>query len=239
MTIDYWQLARDFSANDYVQAIDVVTGGLSPYLGRVLAVQPGLGTVDVYWPFGQQRHHADEIVKVVKTLARYLPPTLDPQGGGADVARSRLASNVPQDLWDHRRLPATFYTSLARAWSKGASEVVAYDNLYREHGAQVDDDLLRHAVQKFYLASANLQDMRVRSHARTAAYWYAGGRTYRVTRGEVEKRCPSCPKCGASMRKTTYKMHEGARHRLFACPKDLFLIKTTDLVGPNSEPVEW
>ncbi len=240
MTIDYWALAKDFKASDYVQMIDVVRGGLSPYMGRVVAVQRGLGTLDVQWPFGAQRHFADEVVRVEKSLARFLPPTLDQVYGGYDVNRARTASAVPHDLWAHQRLPLGFYQELAQAFHKGASEVVAYDNLYRAHGAATDDEHLREAVSKFYLAATNLQDLRVRAHARkTAAYWFAGGRTYRVTKGEMEKRCPSCPKCSTSMRKTTYKMREGVRERLFACPKDLFLIKTTDLVGPNSEPVEW
>jgi len=41
------------------------------------------------------------------------------------------------------------------------------------------------------------------------------------------------------MRKTTYKMDKGTRARLFACPKDLFLIKQESILGPEGQPVEW
>ena len=48
-----------------------------------------------------------------------------------------------------------------------------------------------------------------------------------------------CPKCGTGMKRTTYKMDKGARMRLWACPSDLFLLKTTDMLGPGGEPVDW
>jgi hypothetical protein len=34
-------------------------------------------------------------------------------------------------------------------------------------------------------------------------------------------------------------MSKGERHRLFACPKDLYLIKMDNLLGPDGNPVGW
>jgi hypothetical protein len=86
----------------------------------------------------------------------------------------------------------------------------------------------------------NLADLRIQQHAvKTAAYWVAQNRQYRVTQSELESRRPMCPKCGTQMRKTIYKMDKGARVRLWGCPKDLFLLKRTDILGPDGQPVEW
>jgi len=41
------------------------------------------------------------------------------------------------------------------------------------------------------------------------------------------------------MRKTLYKMKEGQRLKLFACPKDLFIIRQRDIMGPEGEPIDW
>jgi ribosomal protein S27AE len=235
--IDYWKLTKDFSPGDSVQKfMPGDPGGLSPFVGRVTEVLRGLGYVDVQWPFGVERVLPDEVVRINPDLQRYLPPTLNQSYSSYDT---RLASGAK--LWRTVEVPQGFHRDLARLWAKGASDVMAYDELWTRHtplGA--DDEAIKDEVSKFYLAAANLDELRLRTHAhKTAAYWAAQNRQYRVTSDEVNARKPSCPKCGTRMRKTTYKMDQGARVRLWGCPKDLTLIKTTDLLGPGGEPVEW
>jgi len=95
-------------------------------------------------------------------------------------------------------------------------------------------------VGKFYLVAGNLTELRIQQHAtKTAAYWVAQNRQYRVTSEELGAMKPGCPKCGRQMRKTTYKMTKGQRERLFACPKCLFLIKREHLLGPDGQPIGW
>ena len=138
-------------------------------------------------------------------------------------------------------LPADFYHELARSWSLGNTEVASYDTLWHRYGAQgVSDDDLRSEVELFYQVASRLNDLRIKQFARrSAAYWVAQNRQYRVSQGELKIGKPSCPKCGAVMRRTTYKMAEGARVRLFACPRDLFLVKSDALLGPQGEPIGW
>jgi transcription initiation factor IIE alpha subunit len=82
--------------------------------------------------------------------------------------------------------------------------------------------------------------MRINQHVqKSAAYWFAENRQYRVSQGEMQAKRPNCPKCGSTMRRTTYKMDKGARMRLFACPKDLFLIKSEAILGPGGESLGW
>ena len=112
--------------------------------------------------------------------------------------------------------------------------------MWRRYSSQTSDDILRDETDKFYRLGRNMMDLRIQQHAeKTAAYWVAQNRTFRVTQEEHKAGFPNCPKCGKTMRKTTYKMREGQRLRLFACPKDLYLLKTTDLLGPDGEPVSW
>lgn len=234
--IDYWKLTKDFAPGDSVQKfMPGDPGGLSPFVGRVTAVHRGLGAVDVQWPFGIERVLPDEVVRINPELQRYLPPTLDQTYSSYDT---RHAS---EKLWRTIEVPAGFHRELAKLWSRKASDLVAYDELWVRYAQLgVNDEVIKDEVAKFYLAASNLEELRLRHHAmKTAAYWAAQNRQYRVTADEVNAKKPSCPKCGTRMKKTTYKMDKGSRMRLWGCPKDLFLLKTTDLLGPGGEPVEW
>lgn len=240
--IDFWKLVKDFSQGDTVQRFAPGMGALSPFAGRVTAVHRGLGQVDVQWPYGNERMSPDEIVRVNPQIVPWLPPEFDQSYDSYDIqkARARWAS-VQGPLWRGSELPVGFYTEVAKQWSKGASEVGAYDAVWHRFAAQgVSDDALRSEVQKFYQVGSRLLDLRIRNHAiKAAAYWVAQNRQYRVSQAEINAKKPSCPKCGTSMRRTTYKMEKGARVRLFACPKDLYLLKSDALLGPQGEALGW
>lgn len=242
--IDFWKLTAEFSQGDTVQRFAPGAGGfsLSPFVGRVTAVHRGLGVLDVQFPYGNERMSPDEVVRVNPSLASWLPPEFDQSYNSYDIqkARSRWASaNGP--LWRGQELPSGFYTTVAKAWSAGLSEVDAYDETWHRYAAQgASDESLRDEVAKMYLVASRLSDLRIQQFAiKSAAYWVAQNRQYRVSQNEVQAGKPSCPKCGTVMRRTTYKMDKGSRMRLFACPKDLFLIKTESILGPQGDPVGW
>lgn len=240
MSVDYWALCDDFKAGSTVQKyMPGDPGGLSPFVGRVTAVHKGLGMIDVQWPTGNERVSSDELVVVNPALQRYLPPSLDQTYLGYDTAQGRTASD--RKLWRQLEVPQGFHKDLARLWLRKASEVIAYDEMYRRYAMLgVLDDHIRDEVTRFYQVATNLVDLRLRNHAaKTAAYWVAQNRQYRVTQQELDGKKPCCPKCGKRMRKTTYMMEEGTRQRLWACPKDLFLIKQDHMLGPGGEPVVW
>lgn len=242
MAIDYWQLTRDFKIGDSVQRFAPGTGGfaLSPFTGRVTAVHRGLGVIDVQFPYGNERVFPDDVIRVDSRITGWLPPTLDQTYMSWDVAQDRKV-NGSQGHWRTTELPSGFHVDLARLWSRGASEVVSYDEMWRRYAAQgAPDTSIRDEVGKFYLVASNLIQLLLQQQVRKeGAYWAASNRQYRATSGDLGSRKPSCPKCGSAMKKATYKMNKGARVRLFACPKDLFLIRQADLVGPTGEPVEW
>jgi len=238
--IDYWKLSREFEPGDFVQRyIPSRSVSLSPYVGRVTAVLKGIGFLDVQWPFGNERVSPEDVVKVNKEFASFLPPMVDfSYYPGLEQQRARLASRT---LWASAELPPGFHKELARLVHKGANEVQAYDELWHRYASFSDDDSkLRNEVSKLYRFAANSLELFLSQQAqKTATYWMAQNRTHRATRAEVKSGCPSCPKCGTAMRKATYKMAEGLRIKLFACPKDLYLIKQADIVGPQGDPVSW
>lgn len=246
--IDYWELVKDFAPGDTVQKY-MPPGALSPFVGRVTAVLKGLGLLDVQWPFGVERVYPDEVVLVNPELQRYLPPTLDQSYNTIDQVRGKQAQQVraaTSPLWQHPvLLPPGFHVHLARQWASGASDLQAYDRLWRQFAqAGVDDDRMRQEITRFYVAATSLATMRVAAHAqgcmqKNAAYWVAQNRQYRVTQSELDTKKPFCPKCGTKMRKTTFRMQKGAKHRLWGCPKDMFLITMEDMLGPDGQPVNW
>jgi hypothetical protein len=246
MGIDYWSLTKEFAAGDMVQRFAPGQGGysLSPFLGRVTVVHRGLGVLDIQFPYGSERLFPDDIVKVHPASSSWFPPALMDQTYltlDTQKARELWASAAALKLWRTTEVPQGFHLDLARLWTKGASEVQAYDDLWRKYAAYgAADDDIKDEAGKFYLVGRNLASAFVQEFARrSAAYWVAQNRQYRVTKKEHVGRTPLCPKCGTALKKTTYKMDKGAKHRLFACPKDLFLIKQDSILGPSGEPVEW
>lgn len=241
--IDLWRLARDFKAGDYVQRFWPTAGnGLGAFVGRVTASHPGLGVVDVQFPYGNDRLSADDLVKVDPKMCMFLPPEFDQSYSSYDITKATAlrTANV-LGVWRGNAMPRGFYTEVARAWSAGESEVAAYDRVWHKFASQgADDGAMQDEVGKFYRVSQRMVDLRINQHVhKTAAYWVAQNRQYRVSQGELTAKKPNCPKCGSTMRRTTYKMDKGARVRLFACPRDLFLIKTEAILGPLGEPVGW
>lgn len=239
--IDYWKLTKEFSQGDAVQKIDIQTGQLSPYVGAVTAVHRGIGCIDVQWPFGNERVFPDDVVRVSPEFVRYLPPAFDQSYKTVEIENARKAS---APLWRHTQFSPSLYIELAKHWHKGAGEVLAYDDLYRAYAPNIDDEALRDEVSKFYRFAANAGELRVQQEIqrhllKNAAYWVAQNRQYRATGEDLKAGKPACPKCASRMRRATYKMHEGAKHKVFACPKCLYLIDPASILGPTGEPHTW
>jgi hypothetical protein len=239
--IDYWKLTRDFKPGDVVQKyIPGRKGDLSPYYGRVTAVMQGIGFLDVQWPFGNERLSPEEVVKLNPEFLQYLPPSLNFSWyPGLDTTDTKKAT--VKNAWrDAVELPPGFHKELAKLFHRGVGEIQAYDELWHRYASVTEDEPLRDETRKFYAFARNAFQMFFGAHvAKTAMYWMAQNRQHRVTRKEVDSRRPTCPKCGSPMRKAIYKMREGQRLRLFACPQDMYLIKQDDIRGPDGNPVEW
>ena len=231
--IDYWELTKDFAPGDIVQRI-LPGQGISPYTGRVLNSLPAIGFLDIQWAFGTERVSPEELLKMNPEQMLSLPPevTFDYHPG---IEVQKRANR----LWATLEVPAGFHKELAKLWHRKASEVRAYDELYHRYASYADDEAMRNEVAKFYRFAHKMLHLLFQQEAskKTAAYWASKDRNYRATRGEIDSGRPNCPKCGSQMRRTVYKMKEGQKSRLFACPSCLYLIKQDNILGPGGEPV--
>lgn len=236
--IDYWSLARDFSVGDTVQKfMPGRSGDVSPYYGRVLAVLPKIGFLDVQWPFGSNRESPEDLVKVNPAVQLYIPPQLNfSYYPGLDARKG--SSKIP-NVWRTVEVPPTFHRVLSSLWHKGADEVQAYDSLWHRFASHTDDAAMKDEVSKFYRFGSGFGSLFWNRVARVATYWSSPGRQHRATRPEIDIRQPNCPRCKTPMKKTIYKMDEGKRTRLFACPSCLYLIRQADIYSPEGRPVEW
>lgn len=238
MVIDYWSLTKDFSQGDVVHKLNVSTGDLSPYVGSVTAVHRGLGVIDVQWPFGNERVFPDDVVRVNPKFLRYLPPSFDQSYTSYDIEQARKEAST-NSLWGNNLFAPSLYKELARLWHKGASEVIAYDDLYRAI-PNVNDEALRAEVAKFYRFARRAGELRLQQHmSKEGAYWVSQNRQYRATGEDIKVGRPACPKCSSRMRRVTYRMHKGSRHKVFACPKCLYLIDPPSVLGPAGQPHDW
>lgn len=247
MAIDYWKLTKDFNPGDVVQKLMPGRSEISPYIGRVTAVMPGVGFLDVQWSFGVERVSPEELVKANPETLKFLPPTVTfgyypgiDAGPAAKLATTPVIKPGGSPLWRTIELPQGFHRKLAQLFHKRVSAIQAYDSLWHEF-RQADDEVLRDEVQKFYRVAHNLMGVFLSEHARkTAAYWTEKDRKYRATKSEVETRKLSCPKCKEGpMRKATYKMEDGVKTKLFACPHCMYLVKQSDVRDPDGQPLNW
>lgn len=240
MAIDYWELAKDYQAGDLVQKFMPGRSEVSPYTGRVIAVLHGIGFLDVQWPFGAERVSPEEVVRVNPEYVRFLPPKLNTSYyPGYDAQPARTSSG--ESLWRTIEVPAGFHMALASLFHRGVRPLQAYDVLWHRF-RQADDEAMRDEISKFYRAAYNNVTLILNAEAqkKTAAYWAATDRKYRATRQELESKRVGCPKCkDTPLRKATYKMKGGQRVHLLACPQCLHLVKQTDILGPEGEPVGW
>ena len=241
--IDYWTLTKDFKQGDTVQKFMPGRSALTPYVGRVTAVMPGIGFLDVQWPFGNERVSPEELVRVNPDFMLYTPPSLSfsyypgqDAGPAAKVASFRRANGAP--VWQD--IQPGFHRALASLFHRGATSLQSYDALWHQF-RQASDEALRQEVQQFYAVASNLVTAMLSEHAtKTAAYWASKDRKYRATQSECDTKKITCPKCkSANMRKATYKMEDGVRAKLLACPSCMYLLKQTDVLGPDGTGVEW
>ena len=116
-------------------------------------------------------------------------------------------------------------------WEPGVGEAQVPFEMMKviEHGPAPEVGL-SYPITGRLAALAHKAERIERISSRVALYWAGPNRQYRMTRAERETGVPSCPKCCGGMRKTTYKMEEGARHALWCCPSCLFLVRRDDVI---------
>jgi len=201
--LDYQQRAAEFRVGDAV----IPYGAPAERAGRVVAVFPAIGMVDVEFPNGNKRYPVEDVQRI-RPSQPVIGPVTDSVPGGSGTVQVPNGPTKTLNVTD-RPMPVV-----------DVSEEERDDILdRREHdGETVKSSSLTHRVAKAYV--------------KKAIYWNGADRKYRATGGEIEGKVYFCPKCKeVELKKAVYKRVEGQSERLFGCPSCLFLVKRDDILN--------
>lgn len=185
--------------------------------GRVVAVWPGIGMVDVQWPHTANRHPVEELQIVDPGEDMFVPPLHETVPGGAgtqdNVSQGAPQENFVADIEDHVELVQ-----------------------------QVDDEEEdeQEKTARFERTPASMALRVAAAFVKKSLYWHARDRKYRVSREEHASGTYACPSrsCDGVMRQATYKMENGCKVKLHCCPSCLFMIRTSDILDDHCMPRE-
>lgn len=178
--------------------VALVNGGATD-TGRVVAVWPGIGMVDVQFPHTSYRIPVEDLQIINPGDDPYVAPMHEdvPGGAGSDAMVSDGAVST---------------------------------NVVEGEAPRVE---LVHEVNK--LASVSKV---AREFVKKSLYWHATDRKYRISREERDGGYMRCParSCAGHLRKATYKMEDGRKVKLHACPECLFMIRAADVLEDHCDP---
>jgi hypothetical protein len=186
------------------QSVRMVNGGATDE-GRVVAVWPGIGMVDVEFPHTNYRMPVESLQIVSPGEDYFVTPLHETVPGGA-----RSLGQVPEGAFAEDLITA----------EEPRVEMV--------HEVGPVEELRKRASRV------------VRAFVKKSLYWHARDRKYRVSREEHDNGSYHCPirGCEGHLRRATYKMRDGAKVKLYACPTCLFMIRASDLLTDHCEPEE-
>lgn len=202
--LDYQQRAAEFRVGDAV----VPFGADTHYAGRVVAVFPAIGMVDVEFSYGNKRYPVEELQRI-RPSQPVISPMTDSVPGGAGTVPVPNGPYKNVNVID-RPLP-TFDVSPSE---------------------QAEAQKGREDRIKASALASKLAGRVATAYTKKAIYWNGADRKYRATNEETGTKVYMCPKCkDVVLRKAVYKRVEGQSERLFGCPSCLFLVKRDDITN--------
>lgn len=211
-TYDYQARAREFAVGEYAHPI-----GAGPLdIGRISEVFPGIGMVQVEFPYGSRRYPVEDIEKIHPSNSPVIPTSTENVPGGVDVpsvSAGRPSTVTPEGSSE---------TESGKETTGQGSNTTGPDNA---------PSATRTARVKLTASERQaMADRVLEAHIKKALYWHSADRNYRVNKVEFESGNYACPKCKEGpMRKAIYKMRGGQRHRLYICPSCTFVIKQDNI----------
>lgn len=202
-----WQArGQEFAVGQAVRLI----GSGDTAEGRVVAVWPAIGMVDVQWPHTANRHPVEDLQIIAAGDDNFVAPMHEDVPGGAgcssEVSDGAMQGNVIEGE-DPR-------VEIVRQMSKGDASLL-------EKRADLDLAAMTSRV--------------ARAFVKKSLYWHATDRKYRVSRDEHSSGQYRCPTrgCDGHLRRATYKMENGCGVKLHACPSCLFMIRSADILDDH------
>ena len=196
------------------QTVRLVNGGDTDE-GRVIAVWPAIGMVDVQFPHTNYRLPVEDLHILNPGQDEFVAPMHETVPGGAGSA-AQVSMGKPQtdDLIAEREP----LVQLVQQDGKSVPVKNASERTVEEMAVRV-----------------------ARAHIKKALYWNGRDRKYRSTRVEGATGHYGCPKgsCDGVLKPAVYKREDQASVKLLGCPKCMFLIRKQDIIdGTECEQVE-
>lgn len=132
--IDYQQRAAEFAVNDIVYPF---SSGNPGFNGRVQAVYPAIGMVDVEWPHGSERVPVEDLQLYFNQAGDYNPSSV----GHDDIPGGAQHVPVPGGPVEHeaqKPIKSAFALRVATAFVKQSLYWAARDRKYRATAEEVD-----------------------------------------------------------------------------------------------------
>jgi len=188
------------------QSVRLVQGGMTDE-GRVIAVWPGIGMVDVQWPHASYRHPVEDLQIINPGEDPFVAPMHEDTPGGPGSS-SMVSQGAPQSNVIEHEEPRV---ELVQDVDTGVEAKMASEaSPHRVAVAFVKRSLYWHAKDRKYRVSRD-------EHA------------------QGQYRCPTRG-CEHMLRRATYKMERGAAIKLLACPSCLFMIRERDVLADHCAP---
>lgn len=224
--VDYQQRASEFAVGDIVYPF--ITG--NPAInGRVVAVYPAIGMVDVEWPYGSERMAVEDVQQYFNQAGDFNPPNVKHDNVPGGAAKAPVGGG-PVAPVDQAPLQKRGGVSLPKQEGKVVGTVAAFTALREQRAAAANIPL---AAIHVHPAEVNLSATRVaKAYVKQALYWGGKDRKYRASQEELDSGNFRCPRCeNEYLRPANYKKENGGNVRLLACGKCLFLIRPCDMIG--------
>lgn len=202
--LDYQQRAAEFRVGDAVAPF----GADTHFAGRVVAVFPAIGMVDVEFSYGNKRYPVEDLQRI-RPSQPVISPMTDSTPGGAGT--------VPVPNGPYKNMNVVDRPMPVVEVSPAESDAVREDREDRVKASSLQRKLATRVAAAF---------------VKKAIYWNGADRKYRATNEEVDGKVYLCPKCKeVPLKKAIYKRVEGQSERLFGCPSCLFLVKRDDITN--------
>jgi len=152
---------EDFCVGDTVRKW-VSERSVTPYVGIVTNIHPGIHKLDVQWPRGNMREDPEEIIKVNPIFG--IPSVSQDTGYGSyDKSLSeKLHGKIPKRVMPSDKMPIRIAHTFANkiignivddivdCYKGNLNEVQAYNQVYRKYSNTCSDFIIRSSIQKVY-----------------------------------------------------------------------------------------
>lgn len=215
--VDNRLLAQAFKPGDVVRRSELMDAFVTPYVGRVVFVNTGMGIIDVQWPWGREQEMPVELIKELS--GDWAPPEFitDYSSWDMEAHLSPLLSKRVAACYNNKINKC--YQCTCKALHYGADIETALD-VFDSASDGIEPELVNRLSSYIF------------GKPRHAIYYKASPRKYQMTKAEMKLRDPQCPKCRSAMKTARISKSE----KVYRCSNHecKFMIHPNDVLKRTS-----